>query len=769
MDVWKCKLLMWILLLAVWSGESVQAQPTPSEQTPNATPLCPATLQRPCVALVLGGGGARGAAHIAVLEALEKQKVQVDMVVGTSIGAFVGGLYAQGRSAAEIRQIIDRLPWDEGARDRVGRPEVSPQARHLRDSFPIQPDLGIGYKGLKLPRGVLHGQSMATLIEQAYGLVPELISFDQLAIPFRAVATDLASGDAVVLGQGNLLHAVQASMSIPGVVRPFEWQGRLLVDGGVANNLPISVAKALGADRIIAVAIDAPLLTREQLEDAVAVTEQLTNFLVNKAVQQQIALLSPQDILLKPHTEQLGTLEFDRIAEAYRGGEQAVQAALPQLQRLVAEQSAAESTKASISRNAGQGVPVAVQLSAIELTNQTFWSDARLLQRLDLPLHKPLTLEQIQAGVRRLYGLDTLERVSSSLQSAGDQYRLAVRASDKSWGPAYLSFRLQLQDDFRNQHRYQVAGSYLLTGLSNAGGWWQADVALGTDKRLNSELAYPLGDSDFSSQLQVTQSRDVLGLETSQGLSDGELTNRELLLRAGLAWSPRDPWLLSASAIRRDGEYLLPESLAQQLGYNTLAYVRKGSEVFVEFDSLDHAFFPSRGQQWQLRWQHLQDDAQARSGRSDSTHLQWRGAWSYQQHQFAGRLRFDRYSAATSTVALEQFALGGLLNLSGYPQNYLFGSEVRFAALMYRQELNAGRVSLFRSPLYLGVSLERGQVKDTRLGLISLNDRDPWLWAGSIFAGWDSPFGPLYLGYGQAESDLLTDPYRLYLSLGVPF
>lgn len=783
MDVWKFKSLKWQVVLGlaallcrpVLSAEPAQKLP----DAVNTAGLCQQAVQRPCVALVLGGGGARGAAHIAVLEAIEQQGLQVDMVIGTSIGAFVGGMYAQGKTPAQIREIIRNLPWDQGARDRVGRPEVSPQARHQRDAFPIQPDLGVGYKGLKLPRGVLHGQSMATLIEQAYGLVPELQSFDQLPIPFRAVATDLATGDAVVLQQGNLLHAVQASMSIPGVVRPFEWQGRLLVDGGVANNLPISVAKSLGAQRIIAVAIDAPLLKREQLEDAVAVTEQLTNFLVQKAVQQQVALLEPMDVLLKPQTEQLGTLDFERFQDAYRGGELAVQAALPRLRQLVAEQQVAQSQLAAGHDSAQLATatvtsvtaqrPSTVTLSAIDLHNQTFWSDDRLLQRLDLPLHRPLTLAQIQAGVRRIYGLDTLERVSSSLVADGDQYRLALKASDKSWGPAYLSFRLQLQDDFRNQHRYQVAGSYLLTGLSNAGGWWQADVALGTDKRLNSALEYPLGDSDFSGQLQVTQSRNVLGLETSEGLSDGELTNRELLLRAGVGWSPSDPWLVSTSLVRRDGQYLLPDPLAQQLGYSDLAYVRRGTELFAEYDSLDHAFFPSSGQQWQLRWQHLQDDAKARSGASDSTHLQWRGAWSYRQHQLAARVRYDRYRSDASTVALEQFALGGLLNLSGYPQNYLFGSEVRFAALMYRQEFSSGRFSLFRSPLYLGASLERGQVKDARLGLVSLNEQEPWLWAASLFAGWDSPVGPLYLGYGQAESDLLTDPYRLYLSLGVPF
>lgn len=766
MDVWKFKLLnlFWLLLAVV----PVVATPVTANEKPVApTPICHATANNPCIALVLGGGGARGAAHIAVLQTLQQQGIDVDMVIGTSIGAFIGGLYASGHSPNEIAVTIKQLPWDQGARDKVDRDKVPPRAREWRDDFPIQPDIGVGYKGLKLPRGMLHGQSMATLIEHAYGVVPVQRSFNDLPIPFRAVATDLASGEAVVLSQGNLLHAVQASMSIPGVVRPLELDGRLLVDGGVANNLPIDVARQLGASHIIAVAIDAPLLKRNELADAVAVTEQLTNFLVQRAVREQRALLQPQDVLIIPNVQQLGTLDFERFDEAYQGGVQAVRAALPRLKQLAALRRGRHATGATSTAMASAA---AIRLHAIDLNNHTFWSDERLLQRLDLPLQQPLSLADVQAGIERMYGLDTLERVTSSLYAEGErQYRLALTASDKSWGPAYLSFRLQLQDDFHNQHRYQLAGSYLLTGLSDSGAWWQSDIALGTDKKLNTLLDYPVGISDVSMQLQAAQSRTVLGLETNAGLSDGELTNRELLLRSGLSWTPLDPLQLNVSAIRRDGEYLLPQTLAQQLQFDTLAYVRRGGELYIEYDSLDHAFFPSRGQQLQIRWQHLIDAAHGVRGRSDSTKLQWRGAWHRANHQWSTRLRFDRYQSDQSTAALEQFALGGLLNLSGYPQNFLFGSEVRFAALMYRYQLTENRFSLFHSPLYLGASLERGQVRDARLGLISLDNPAPWLWAASVFAGWDSPLGPLYLGYGHADGELLPNPYRFYLSLGYPF
>ncbi len=225
--------------LSLWPGSRLQAAESP----------CAKVLDRPCVALVLGGGGARGGAHVGVLKELERRRIPVDLIVGTSIGAYVGGLYALGHSPAEIEQIMQQTAWGQGFRDRVERDEMPMRRKKQRDDFPINFDLGVDSRGLKLPKGVLHGQAMAALIQHAYGVVPELSSFDQLAIPFRAIATDLANRDTVVLADGSLLLAVQASMSIPGVVRPMEINNRWLVDGGVANNLPISVAKALGQTR----------------------------------------------------------------------------------------------------------------------------------------------------------------------------------------------------------------------------------------------------------------------------------------------------------------------------------------------------------------------------------------------------------------------------------------------------------------------------------------------------------------------------------------
>lgn len=752
----KTLLMLVTLLWQSWSFSAVAQSNSP----------CAKVQGRPCIALVLGGGGARGGAHVGVLKQLEQQQVPVDLIIGTSIGAYVGGLYALGYSPEAIENILRTTEWGQGFRDRVARDEMPIRRKQQKDDFPINLDLGVDTTGLKLPKGVLHGQSMAALIRHAYGVVPELASFDELAIPFRAVATNLANRAEVVLSHGSLLQAVQASMSIPGVVRPMQLDGLWLVDGGVANNLPVSVAKALGADKVIAVAIDAPLLEQHELNSAVAITEQLTSFLVREAVQRQLALLEPGDILLAPHLDQIGTLEFERIGEAIRAGEvnaKAKQQALAALSQpdLYANWRQQHRTK--------RHQPL--QLSGVELDNQTSLADEVLLKRLDLTAGQLLSKDELTAALRRVYGLDTMERVSANVQrDANGEQRLNVQALEKSWGPAYVNFRLQLQDDFHNTHIYQLAASYVRTGLSPYGAEWQTDIALGTDKNVQTELYWPLGTSGFYSATGMKQLRTVIGLEDYKGLSGGELTNSEFVFGTELGYETSDHSRFSLAWLQEDGHYRLPASVAEQLGFGSFAYLRRGLAGRWSWDNLDSISFPSRGMKFDTTVQRTQDNVMQSRSDSVSSMFSFQGARRFGNQVLRARLRWDLFDGDADVLALEQFSLGGLLNLSGYPKGYLFGSEVRFGSLVYLYQLNDSKFSFFDAPFYLGASLERGAVYKPRFSRIDSPNDIGGIWAGSVFAGWDSPFGPLYLGYGQAQAGpLQQQPYRFYLSLGQTF
>lgn len=729
-----------------------------------ATSPCDSVVGRPCIALVLGGGGARGGAHLGVIRQLEEQHIPIDMVIGTSIGAFIGGLYASGHSPDEIAKILERLDWGSGFRDKVNRDEMPMRRKLQQDSYPMRLELGLGSDGLKLPKGLLLGQAMAELVDEAFGVQPDLGHFDQLNIPFRAVATDLTNREAVVLMQGSLVAAIQASMSIPGVVRPAKLDGRLLVDGGVANNLPIDIAKQLGADRVIAVDIGLPAKTAEQLDSAFAITEQLTGFLVRDGLTKQIALLEPDDIFFQPELSDIGTLNFAMLAQATTKGQAAAVVKKNQLAALSIDPFFYDQWQ----RMQRQVIPKLLTIDSIVLENHSRLSDQLLLDRLGAEPGQTYSSEHISKGIRQIYGLDTFERVSHQLLvNEQKQTALLINAEEKNWGPGYLNFRFNLDDDFNTNQHVQLAASYTYTNLSPLGAEWYSEVAVGTDKLFSTELYWPVFSAETFVSAQVQHHSESLIIEDQTGASTGDFFREEQLFNIDLGWNISDQWVATFGWTAKNGQYLLPAVLKEIYNANALGFTRHGPTFSLILDSLNDNNFPSRGMQIKANWQWLQDDFLGLGSHSDNRSLSAIIARQWQQHLLKAHWRYDTYQSEGGDIALEQYSLGGLFNLSGYPKNYLFGPDVRFASLIYMYKLHENKFSMFNSPLYLGSSLERGRVKDN----IWQNAEQPseWIWAGSVFLGWDSVIGPIYLGYGQAESLYRDKAYQFYLSIGQPY
>ena len=256
--------------------------------------------RRPRIGLVLSGGGARGAAHIGVLKVLEELRIPVDVITGTSMGAIVGGFYAAGSSPAEIEAMVNSLEWSEAFRDRPPLEDYSFRRKEDSANYLIRFDAGVREGKLALPRGLIQGQNLNFILKSRLIHTATVTDFDRLRIPFRAVAADIETGEAVVLGTGDLAEAIRASMSIPGVFAPVELDGRLLVDGGIADNLPADVARSMGADILIAVNIGTLRRPREKLTSAMTITAQVMTILIQKNTDEQIAALGAEDILLHP-------------------------------------------------------------------------------------------------------------------------------------------------------------------------------------------------------------------------------------------------------------------------------------------------------------------------------------------------------------------------------------------------------------------------------------------------------------------------------------
>src|SRR5580658_3951302 len=347
LGVWGLLLaLQWLAAPVVSVAQTAAAPDAKPAADPAAPRLAAAAPHRLRVGLVLSGGGARGAAHIGVLKVLEQMHVPIDAIAGTSMGAVVGGLYASGFSARDIEKIMTSLNWQIAFRDRPPREDLTLRRKQEDENFLVAFPLGVRGHKVVLPKGLIEGQGLSQLLRRLTLPVARITNFDELPTQFRAVATDLESGQSVVLGSGDLTSAMRASMSAPGIFAPVERQGRVLVDGGIGDNIPVDVARAMGVDLLIVVDVGSPLQQRNKLTDVTAISNQMLAILLRRNAQAQLATLGPRDILIAPDLGDASSFDFGAVARYIGVGEAAARASADQLAPLAVSDARMQSWQA---------------------------------------------------------------------------------------------------------------------------------------------------------------------------------------------------------------------------------------------------------------------------------------------------------------------------------------------------------------------------------------------------------------------------------------
>ena len=285
------------------------------------------------MALALSGGGARGIAHIGALRALEEAGIPVDAIAANSMGAVVGGVYATGRTSAELEAIVRSLDW---ASLFSGRPDrrTLPVSRR-QDRYGSVAGVSFDWKGLRLPGGLLAEHRINRFLIENLSPAGYAVAgdFDRLPVRFRAIAGDLATGDPVVLAKGDLARAVRASMSIPLVFPPVPWEGRSLVDGLIVNNLPIDVAKELGGAVLVAVDIGSPRLEPDDYVSALGVASQVSDLLMRR---RYLDFSAEADVLVRPDLGDHSSTDYSGFDELIQKGYEATKASLPAIRAKLA-------------------------------------------------------------------------------------------------------------------------------------------------------------------------------------------------------------------------------------------------------------------------------------------------------------------------------------------------------------------------------------------------------------------------------------------------
>ena len=545
--------------------------------------------ERPKIGLVLSGGGARGAAHVGVLKILEENKIPVDMISGTSFGAIVGGLYAAGYTANELEKILENIDWQETLSNSAPRRQKTFRRKQDDDGFLIKFKIGFEDGDLKLPSGLITPNNLRLTLGDLVNQKTQVDDFDQLAIPFRAVATNLENGEEVVLNDGNLAAAMVASMTVPALFPPVELDGSLLVDGGVANNIPINVARTMGADIVIVVDISTPLLKKDDITSFASVIDQLTMLQSYKAAAAQLSSMTDQDILIRPDLENIGFIDFENAIDAVPKGVEAAMAVKDKLARIALESEDWYLHLANRS-NDYHDQPI---IDFVRINNSSDLSDKMIRSKLSIKEGQEFNAVQTSADLTNIYGLELFEEVNYSLVEEDGKTGLEVRTIQREDGEDYFRFGLALQEDFEGESGFQLAAGFTNLAVNSLGGEWQALFKVGQEFSLFTEFYQPFDYKEnyyvYSNVGGYKVNTNVLS-DNGDGRILGQVRVSQLAFQAGVGRN------LGRWGTFRAGLQRVYGNFKGRIGFPAANKVSFDQTKFIanlEVDTLDNPQFPT--------------------------------------------------------------------------------------------------------------------------------------------------------------------------------
>ncbi len=708
---------------------------------------------KPSVVVVLAGGGAKGFAHLAVLRRLEKDQVRIAKIVGTSMGAVIGGLYASGMSTTDIERVMGNVNPGKVALDQLDRLELPQRTLAYQQQYPIDFEFGVKQGGLSFARGVSDGQRFLSLLQDLTANVPANVRFDDLKIPFRAVATRYRDGATMVFDRGSLHLAIRASMAAPAVFAPVEIEGETYVDGGLVANVPIDIALKEGADVIVT-----SFLGQDADEDdvtpsnALTVANRMLDILIRQNEQRNLALLRPQDILVQPVLKNFGFTDFNRAAEIVERGEQA-------LQRVDAQ-------FVALARRAGQAEPVQYprlafdqrerRLVEIRVTGNQDVPASYIQERMSPLIGKEMSDSGIAKLIDQLYTTGHFERVSYSLEHIqGDRYAVVVDVNEKPYGPHFLKTSLGFSTEWGGVNQFSLGVGYRRPWLTPSGLELAVNARVGTDSELSGQLRQPLG-AGFSLSGNLSYVRNVLPAYSPEGTVTA-IRNQKL---AYMNMSTREAGVDVSYELERQATFKLglvnssldvsPDSASRVLvsnvsGENFLITLPRfkvaytGLRAQIVTDQLDSLSFPRRGYLFNVRAEQSLSGTPFRSYR-----LSTRVATSVQSHSFnAGlNLGYIQINDGSTGIVPTNLFLGGFQMMGAYRMAQLSGDRLVHAHGTYMYRWSDG--GLLRQKTYLGAVLEAGDAwsQDATLSLKR---------SATLFIGVDSSIGDIYFGVARGS------------------
>lgn len=701
----------------------------------------------PKIGLALGGGGALGFAHVGVLRVLEEHRIPIDYIAGTSMGSIIGGLYASGMSPDEIQAFLEGLDWNEVMSDETPRQELF--FRKKRDDQRYLFEMGLGRHGLKTGPGMAAGQKFSNLMQLYTLRVNTTTNFDQLPIPYRAVATDLQSGKAYVIDHGHIATAMRASMAVPGVFTPVELDGRILVDGGIVDNLPVNVVRAMGADIVIAVDVGSGA---DQVDPAALRT--LGGILGRTyAIAQrpkQLEQFRQADIGIQPVLAGFTASQFERVAELIPPGERAARAKLGELAKFAVS---AEAYAARIARQRRSN-PETPQIRAITVTGNQRVSEPTIRGRIRSPPDAAFDADLMQRDLMRIYGLDEFEHVLFRLQPEPDgRAVLNYDVREKAWGPLYFSYGLNLRTDFETDSEWAMLLNVTRRSVNALGAEWRNELEFGGRQKVLTEFYQPLDHQGFlfvAPSAEYAAQRDGLYQDGEQ-VADYDVRKLEGRLEVGIQL--RHYAELRVGPVYGEGRAEV-EAGAADLPDVDETYAGWAASLIV--DRQDRTFFAREGYYLEARGLSARE-AMGGDREFDKLTCVARRHQSFGDHTLTVSLQGGT-GLDTELPGYAQFKLGGPFGFAGLAEGQFRGGCFGVASLGYRYRLVELPSQVGRG-IYALVRFDAGNVwpEDVDTGDLRRG--------AAVGIGADTVIGPLYMAYGRANDGF----GRFYFSLGTAF
>jgi NTE family protein len=720
---------------------------------PEASAQAPATASRPKVGLVLGGGGARGGAHLGVLEVLEELRVPFDCVAGTSMGALAAGAYVAGVSPAEMKETISRTDWAGMFDDSAGRDSVSLRRKLIDDRFFSGLEFGATKDGLRYREGAVAGEKIKLFFNELVRADLGERNIEDLPVPLTLIATDIGTGERVAMRKGNLTSAMRASMSVPGAIAPVVRDGHKLVDGGLVDNVPIQeVRDRCGAQVVIAVNVGSPLMKPEQVTGVLSVMGQMVNLLTEQNVAKSLSLLTPTDIYMRPELGDITAASFDRQIEASVIGRKAALAVADRLRNLSVSPEEFRNWRSRVRLSPPPQPPV---IDQVHVAETRFINPQELRAAVRQKEGEPLDSKTLASDIVLFYSRGDLQSLDYSVLRERERNILKLTPLEKAWGPDYVRFGLNFASDFRSESPYNLRVLYRKTWMNPFGGEWLTAAQMGSNQGIFTEFYQPL---DYRQRFFVRPYASVdqskVGLyfdgdrlaeyrvrESRAGIEAG--VNLGVHGQAKAGWQER-----RLRSTLDTGPTVFPDA-KEEVG---------GITANLALDTQDYAFFPTKGYRATLNYLDAQrvSDTRGKYGRVDG---RLGGAWSPGDLIFLGAAEGGQATYGSLPLA-DAFSLGGRGRLSGYAPGQILGTEAYWLGSVQAQYRLTKPMPILGLSLLAGVSYEAGYMKNP----ITEPNLTGTLSSYGFYLASNTMFGPMYVGYAWTKDRQGS----FYLFLGTP-